>query len=68
MPKGKPSVSKEVKEQIVKRIKEDGVPVAQIAEEHGLKPRLIYSPGSQEESLPRLLSWKSPDSSGKTRP
>lgn len=43
MPKGKPSVSKEVKEQIIKRIKEDGVPVAQIAEEHGLKPRLIYS-------------------------
>lgn len=43
MPKGKPSVSREVKEQIIKRIKEDGVPVAQIAEEHGLKPRLIYS-------------------------
>lgn len=42
MPKGQPAVSKEVKEQILKRIKEDGIPVAQVAEEHGLKPRLIY--------------------------
>lgn len=42
MPKGKPLVSKEVKEQILKRIKDDGVPVAQAAEEHGLKPRVIY--------------------------
>ena len=41
MPRGKP-VSKEVKEQVLKRIKEDGIPVAQVAEEHGLKPRLIY--------------------------
>lgn len=43
MPKGKPSVSKEVKEQIIKRIKEEGVPVAQAAQEHGLQPRTIYS-------------------------
>lgn len=42
MSKGKPSVSKEVKEQILKRIKDDGAPVAQVAEEHGLKPQLIY--------------------------
>lgn len=43
MPKGQPAVSKEVKEQILKRIKEDGIPVAQVAQEHGLRPRLIYS-------------------------
>jgi transposase-like protein len=43
MPKGQPAVSKEVKEQILKRIKEDGAPVAQVAQEHGLKHRLIYS-------------------------
>ena len=43
MPKGQPAVSKEIKEQILKRIKEDGIPVAQIAQEHGLKPRLIYA-------------------------
>ncbi|NCQ13170.1 hypothetical protein COZ82_02920 [Candidatus Kaiserbacteria bacterium CG_4_8_14_3_um_filter_38_9] len=42
MPKGKPSVSKEVKEQIIKRIKEEGIPVAQAAQEHGLQPRTIY--------------------------
>lgn len=43
MPKGQPSVSKEVKEQILKRIKEEGVPVAQAAQEHGLKPKVIYN-------------------------
>ncbi|HCJ66332.1 MAG TPA: hypothetical protein DHV62_03160 [Elusimicrobia bacterium] len=42
MPRGHPSVSKEVKEQILKRIKEEGVPVIQAAQEHGLKPRTIY--------------------------
>lgn len=42
MPKGHPSVSKDVKEQIIKRIKEDGLPVSQVAAEHGLKPRTIY--------------------------
>lgn len=42
MPKEQPSVSKDVKEQILKRIKDDGVPVAQAASEHGLKPRVIY--------------------------
>ena len=42
MPKGYPSVSKDVKEQILKRIKEEGVPVKQLAEEHGLKARSIY--------------------------
>jgi len=42
MPKGKPSVSKEVKDQILKRIKDDGVPVAQVASEHGLHTKTIY--------------------------
>lgn len=42
MPKGHPSVSKEVKDQILKRIKEEGVPVSQAASEHGLKPRTSY--------------------------
>lgn len=40
MPKS--SVSKEVKAQILKRIKDEGVPVAQVAEEHGITPRIIY--------------------------
>lgn len=42
MPKGHPSVSKEVKDQIIKRIKEEGLPVSQVAAEHGLKSRTIY--------------------------
>ena len=42
MPKGHPRVSREVKQQILKRIKEDGLPVAQAAEEHGLSTKTIY--------------------------
>jgi len=42
MPKGQPVVSKEVREQILKRIREEGAPVAQVANEHGIKPRIIY--------------------------
>ncbi len=33
----------EVKEQILKRIKEEGVPVVQAAKEHGLNPATIYN-------------------------
>jgi transposase-like protein len=43
MPRGHPSVSKEVKEQILKRIKDDGVPIAQIAQEHGISTKTIYN-------------------------
>lgn len=42
MPKGHPSVSKEIKEQILKRIRDEGVPVAQAASEHGLSAKTIY--------------------------
>jgi transposase-like protein len=42
MPKGKYKVSPEVKQQILKRIKEEGVSVAQAAEEHGLSTQTIY--------------------------
>lgn len=42
MPRGIPIVSQEVKDQILKRIREDGIPVSQAAEEHGLKSRTIY--------------------------
>ena len=43
MPKGHPKVSKEVKDQIIKRIKEDGVSVPQAASEHGLSAKTIYN-------------------------
>lgn len=42
MPKGHPSVNKEVKDQILKRIKDDGIPVSQAANEHGLSTKTIY--------------------------
>ena len=42
MPKGKPVVSADVKKQILERIKNDGVPISQIAQEHGLSNRTIY--------------------------
>lgn len=43
MPRGHPSVAKEVKQQILKRIKDDGISVSQAASEHGLKPKTIYN-------------------------
>lgn len=42
MPKGKPVVSVDVKQQILKRMKEDGVPVSQLAQEHGISDKTIY--------------------------
>ncbi len=42
MPKGHPRVSREVKQQVLKRIKEEGIPVAQVAQEHGLSTKTIY--------------------------
>lgn len=42
MPRGVPLVSQEVRDQILKRIREEGVSVAQAAEEHGIKSRVIY--------------------------
>jgi transposase-like protein len=43
MPKGKPTVSKEVKDQILKRIRDEGIPVSQAASEHGLSTKTIYN-------------------------
>ena len=36
-------VSREVREQILKRIKEEGIPVLQASEEHGISTKTIYS-------------------------
>ena len=43
MPKGKPSVSREIKEQILKRIRDEGVPVLEAAQEHGISTKTIYN-------------------------
>lgn len=34
--------SPELKDQIILRVKEDGVKVSDVAEQHGIKPELIY--------------------------
>ena len=52
MPKGHPVVSQEVKDQIIKRIKEDGISVSHAASEHGIKPKLIYNWISKGVSAP----------------
>jgi transposase-like protein len=35
-------VAPEVKEQIIKRVKEEGIPVAQDAKEHGIHESTVY--------------------------
>ena len=36
-------IPKEIKEQILLRIKNDGIPVAQAAKEHGVNPKSVYN-------------------------
>ena len=36
-------VAKDVKEQILKRVREEGVSVSQVAEEHGVSDKTIYT-------------------------
>ena len=36
-------VAKDVKEQILKRVREEGIPVAQAADEHGVSDKTIYT-------------------------
>lgn len=36
-------ISKETKDQILKRIKEEGLPVAKVAEEHGISTAAVYT-------------------------
>lgn len=43
MPKGQPKVSKEIKEQILKRIRDEGLPVSKVAAEHGISANTIYT-------------------------
>ena len=41
--KSKHTISKEIKEQILERIRKEGKPIAQIARDHGIHPSTIYS-------------------------
>lgn len=42
MPKGKYKIAPEVREQIIKRLKEQGASVSELAEEHGISSQTIY--------------------------
>ena len=49
-------ISPEIKEQILKRIKEENLPVSQIAEEHGISPNTIYA--WLQKSVKSQPSWR----------
>lgn len=36
-------IPKEIKDQVLARIKNDGIPVAQAANEHGVNPKTVYN-------------------------
>jgi len=42
MPKTRMVIRQEIKEQILSRLKNEGVPVIKLAEEHGISPNTIY--------------------------
>lgn len=48
-------ISKEIKDQILKRVKEDGVSVPQAAEDHGISTKTIYS--WLQKGVSRQVSW-----------
>jgi transposase-like protein len=52
-------IRQDVKAQILKRLKEEGIPISKLAEEHGISPRTIYgwlSKGAVSEK-PSLLAY-----------
>ena len=48
-------VSKEIKDQILKRVKEEGVSVVQAAEDHGVSTKTIYN--WLTKGITRQVSW-----------
>ncbi|MEI7452268.1 MAG: transposase [Candidatus Falkowbacteria bacterium] len=48
-------ISTETKEQILKRVKEEGLPVAKVAEEHGISTATIY--GWLSKGVKAQPSW-----------
>lgn len=43
MPKQSHRIAKEVKQDVIRRIKEEGIPVAQAAKDHGVHESTIYA-------------------------
>ncbi len=51
-------IAPEIKEQILKRITDDGIPVAQAAKEHGIHETTVYGwLASKASSGPTLREW-----------
>lgn len=48
-------ISKEIKDQIIKRVKEEGVSVPQAAEDHGVSVQTIYA--WLKRGVTRQVSW-----------
>ncbi|MDP3792234.1 MAG: transposase [bacterium] len=48
-------VSADVKKQIIERLRNDGIPVSQLAEEHGISGRTIY--GWLSKGATALPTW-----------
>lgn len=49
------AIPKEIREEVLKRIKEDGIPAAQVARERGLKDSTVYTwLGRKAEGEPGL--------------
>jgi len=48
-------ISKEIKDQILKRVKEEGVSVPQAAEDHGISTKTIYA--WLRTGVTRQVSW-----------
>ena len=55
MPKGYPSLTSEQKQDIIKRVKEQGQRVGDLAQEYGVKPNAIYSLLRGQVSGPNTL-------------
>ncbi len=49
-------ISPEIKEQILKRVKEEGLPVTKVAEERGTSPNTIY--GWLGKTIKAQPTWK----------
>ncbi len=49
-------IKKEIREQIIFRVKNEGAPVSQVAEEHGISVKTIYSWLAREaEKIPSII-------------
>ena len=55
MPRGYPSLTPEQKQELINRVKEKGERVADLAQEYGIKPKVIYNLLRGQVSGPNTL-------------